>query len=490
MAKPYKEGKGWAYRLRVAGEDIYRAGFKSEALARAHMEKVKVELTEGPAQSGFGPQRTSLGVAFLDYACERLPYLKGAEQDARRINRYLRALRLPVVELTPVELVKDGKRVYWTVTLREEAESSIPESLRAHRIRQSEESSESDRLRRRLATMMMADVTTHHIQELLNALRAEGKKSATVHLERSELRRLFKHASARWKWKRSGGNPAGSELDMPPIDAGRDRVLSNEEWQRMWLELANYGNPHVAPLACLMLETAMRSCEPLVHLRWGHVNWSQRVLELPDAKTGARKVPLSPGAIHILLQLKDQLASPPSGEDKVFPTTYEAVKKAWSVARERAGVKDVGLHDLRHTSATRFALEFKGNVPVLMVITGHKTGQMVMRYVNVKASEVATLMHGEELDVQQSAAGYKMSVTAALDAAVASTVRAPHAEPIRVGEERLQGARTLFEPNDKAMAPAKRVGTVVGEKTPMRSAPTVAGQNNVIAVNFGRRAAA
>lgn len=49
MAKPYKEGKGWAYRLRVAGEDIYRAGFRSEALARAHMEKVKVELTEGPA---------------------------------------------------------------------------------------------------------------------------------------------------------------------------------------------------------------------------------------------------------------------------------------------------------------------------------------------------------------------------------------------------------------------------------------------------------
>lgn len=51
MAKPYKEGKGWAYRLRVVGEDIYRAGFKSEALARVHMEKVKVELTEWPAQS-------------------------------------------------------------------------------------------------------------------------------------------------------------------------------------------------------------------------------------------------------------------------------------------------------------------------------------------------------------------------------------------------------------------------------------------------------
>lgn len=489
MAKPYKDGKGWAYRLRVAGEDIYRAGFKSEAIARAHMDTVKVELTQGPAQSGLGPQRTSLGVAFLDYARERLPYLKGAEQDTRRINRYLRALCLPVVELAPVEIVKDGKRVYWTVNLREESGRAIPASLEAHRRRLDAFGSESDRLRHRLATMMMADVTTHHIQALLNAMRKEGKKSATVHLERSELRRLFKHASARWKWKRLGGNPAGSELDMPPVDPGRDRVLSNEEWQRISLELAKYGNPHVAPLACLMLETAMRSCEPLVHLRWGHVNWSQRVLELPDAKTGARKVPLGPGAIQILSQLEERLPAPPGCDDKVFPTTYEAVKKAWRVARERAGVEDVGLHDLRHTAATRYALEFKGNVPVLMAITGHKTVSQLMRYVNVKASEVATMMHGDELDVQQSAAGYKMSVTAALDAAMPATVHAPHAEPIRVGEEQHSGVSSAHERNEEVGTLASEAGMVVDGKKTLSANPVVAGRNNVIAVNFGRRAA-
>ena len=144
-----------------------------------------------------------------------------------------------------------------------------------------------------------------------------------------------------------------------------------------------------------MLETAMRSCEPLVHLRWGHIDWEQRELELPDGKAGGRKVPLGPGALHILSQLKKYAPTPPLPDDKVFPTTYEAVKKAWSVACSRAGVVGVGLHDLRHTSATRFALEFKGNLPVLMVITGHKTAQMAMRYTHIKASEVATMMHSE-----------------------------------------------------------------------------------------------
>lgn len=479
MAKPYKEGAGWSFRLRVGGKDLYRSGFKTKADATCAMDALKAELCGAPSPSGLGPHRTSVGVAFSDYARERLPYLKGAEQDARRINRYLRALGLPVVALTPVTLVKDGKRIYWNVSFVEEHARVIPASLTAHRHRQDIESAESDRARKRLATMMMADVTTHHIQALINALRAEGKHSPTIHLERSELRRLFKHASAVWKWQRVGGNPAGAELDMPPLDPGRDRVLTNEEWQRVSVELAAYPNPHAAPLACLMLETAMRSCEPLVHLRWGHIDWQQRVLELPDAKTGRRKVPLGPGALHILSQLKKYAQIPPLPDDKVFPTTYEAVKKAWAVSCERAGVTDVGLHDLRHTSATRFALEFKGNLPVLMVITGHKTAQMAMRYVNVKATEVATMMHKESLDVKHTAAGYEMSVTEAMDAALEAKAQAALEAPKR-GRRRVPEARAEAGGAGASGLPAKGAEAM---------SPPAARSDNVIAVDFGRRAA-
>ncbi|TVT71412.1 MAG: site-specific integrase [Denitromonas halophila] len=436
MAKPYKEGAGWAYRLRVGGQDIYRCGFKTEALARRDQEKVRLELTEGPAQTGLGPHRTSVGVAFSDYARQRLPYLKGAEQDARRINSYIRALGLPVVSLTPTELTHNGKRVYWQVVFVEEAQRTIPNSLTKHRAKQSGKSSASEKARKRLATMMMSDVTPHHIQQLINALRDEGKKSATIHLERSELRRLFKHASSVWQWKRAGGNPAGAELDMPAIDPGRDRVLTNDEWQRISEELVRYGNPYVAPLACLMLETTMRSGEQLVSLRWRDIDWIQRVIELPDAKSGTRKVPLGPGAIHVLSQMRAYAPSQPRPEDMVFPITYEAAKKAWAVARKRASVEDIKLHDLRHTSTTRFSVEFKGNVPVLMVITGHKTVQMLMRYVNHKATDVATMMHGEELDVEHAAAGYKASISAAWDkslVALSSATQAASPSPAAEG---------------------------------------------------------
>ncbi|WP_424217859.1 tyrosine-type recombinase/integrase [Thauera humireducens] len=124
---------------------------------------------------------------------------------------------------------------------------------------------------------------------------------------------------------------------MPAIDPGRDRVLTNDEWLRISEELVKYGNPYVAPLACLMLETTMRSGEQLVSLLWRHINWTQRVIELPDAKSGTRKVPLGPGALHVLRQMRAHVPSPPQPDDMVFPITYEAAKKAWAVARERRG---------------------------------------------------------------------------------------------------------------------------------------------------------
>lgn len=161
MAKPYKEGSGWAYRLRVAGQDVYCSGFASAAIAQRDMEKLRIELTEEPSPSGLGPGRISLGVACSDYARQRLPYLKGADQGARRINRYLRELRLPVISLTRSEQDKDGKRVYWQVAFSTEAVRAIPNSLTAHRLRQSTDSLESDKVRRRLAGMMMSDVTMH-----------------------------------------------------------------------------------------------------------------------------------------------------------------------------------------------------------------------------------------------------------------------------------------------------------------------------------------
>jgi integrase len=113
------------------------------------------------------------------------------------------------------------------------------------------------------------------------------------------------------------------------------------------------------------------------------------VLRLRDAKAGSRDVPLSPLAVNLLRALQRGSTS-----ERLIPLSYEALKAAWKRVCVRADVEGLNLHDLRHTAATRFALEFSGNKFVLKTITGHKSDSQLERYVNVKADDVVDLMHG------------------------------------------------------------------------------------------------
>lgn len=411
MAEPYREGKGWAFRLRMSGQDIYRAGFPTQSAALKARNALAADLDRAGRAAGDGPHKSTLASAFSMYALSRLPYLKGADRDANRINRYLRAAGLPVIRLAPRE-VDHGSDVrstcYWSVWLEAETQRVVVPSLRNHRgtLAASKPRTEAERVR--LANMRFADIAPHHVQALIDAMQADGYSAASIEHERAELRRLFAFARKTWQWTRPHTNPA-SPVKAPKVDNARDRVLTNAEWAAMAEALSRSGNPYVLPLVCLMLETAMRSCEPLTYARWEDVDWDRRVLRLPDAKCGHRDVPLNPGAITVLSALAER-ESGRKAEGAIFPTTYEAAKKAWAVARKACGVSDVNLHDLRHTAGTRYSLEYQGNLPVIMLITGHKTVKMVMRYINLKADDVVRMMHDEAVDVSTAPAGYQRAL--------------------------------------------------------------------------------
>lgn len=86
MTKPFKEGKGWAIRLRLRGQDIYQSGFASEAKARKALASLLYEVENADKAAGLGPHRTPLAVAFSSYVLQCLPYLKGAEKDGNPLR--------------------------------------------------------------------------------------------------------------------------------------------------------------------------------------------------------------------------------------------------------------------------------------------------------------------------------------------------------------------------------------------------------------------
>lgn len=408
MAKPYQDGKSWAFRLRLQGQDIFRSGFPSEASAKKEMNTLRAEIENADKASGNGPFQTSLGIALSDYARQKLPYLKSATQEARRINTYLRLLSLPAIQLEALEAPTEGANRqlrHFNVTLVREQGRNIVNSLKAHRAQQAQQNVEVDRLRKQLASTPVADVRLHQVQSLVDAMRDAGSSPATIGLVRALLRSFFNHARQQWKWTRPFDNPAGKGLNLPTVDNARDRVLTQQDWERVHVYLKEYNNPYAFPMVCLLLESAMRIGEPLVHVRWCDIDWANSILHLPDGKTGKRKVPLSPNAVRLLEEMKDADVDY-APEERIFRTTYEAIKKAWSQSCKKAGITNIRIHDLRHTSATRYALQFNGNLPFLKVITGHKTDAMLNRYINIKAEHVALAMHEKEIPPELAPAGY------------------------------------------------------------------------------------
>lgn len=428
-AKPYLEGKTWSMRRRVHGQELFESGHKTAAAAKKAMDKRVTPLEKRGAPKGAGPQRTTVAQAAQDYAMTRLRFMKGAIQEANRINKYLRAAGLDTLKVTEwAKAVADGKvadavpassgedsgPVFFVELVPAKPERDVPQGLGEHRKKLATGTAKSDALRARIARMPMAGVQRHHMQDLVYALRDDRRGASTIHLERAFVRTLFYYSHEVWCWNEPSENPA-TGLEMPKVDNGRERVMSAEEQKRLDEAIQDCRNKLVGPTLTLLTETAMRASEPLKYARWRDVDWERKVLRLSNAKAGKREVPLSAAAQQALKEL--QALNPGKPDDKIVLVSYEALKAAWKRACERAGVEDLRVHDLRHTGATRLALS-SGNVFLVKALTGHKTLSMLERYINVKADDVVNFMEEQAAKEQASAASVEPPVDETLPANV------------------------------------------------------------------------
>ena len=429
MAKAYKEGKGWSQRTRYQGHDIYVSGNKTEAAAQRETRARLTAIDKNSVPAGRSPHQTTLAQALQNFALDRLPFLKGAVQEAVRMNKYLRDARLGTLVVTRCAPerqnqsqdqshdVEDDDGAYFKVTLAPySAQRAIPNGLGAHRAMQLTKNARTEKHRAVIAGKAMSRVTRQDLQALVYAIRRDRNSPATIQLERAMLRVLFNHAFAVWRWADLADNPA-TMLKMPQVRNGRDRVLSLAEQTLLDAALSDCRNDLVAPVVVLLRETAMRSSEPLETAKWGDVNWEGKLLHLWDAKNGGRDVALSPIALQTLRELGPDEAHLP-----IVQISYESLKAGFKRACERAGLKDLQLHDLRHTAVTRMALK-TGNVWLVKALTGHKSNVSVERYVNVKASDVVDVLHAPDT-APAAPAEPQMVTLAAMEEGIQKAVRA------------------------------------------------------------------
>ena len=144
------------------------------------------------------------------------------------------------------------------------------------------------------------EVEREHIAELHYELRDMPYQANRV-LEIGN--KLFNLAEL-WKL-RTGSNPC--KFVRKYREKKRERFLTDEEFRRLGdvlNEMEADKTLPVYPAAAfrLLMLTGCRRNE-VVTLRWEHVDVEDGELRLPDTKTGARMVPLSPAAARVLAEL-------------------------------------------------------------------------------------------------------------------------------------------------------------------------------------------
>jgi integrase len=128
-----------------------------------------------------------------------------------------------------------------------------------------------------------------------------------------------------------------------------------------------------------MLLTGARKTEVL-SLRWEYIDFQRRLALLPDGKTGSRPLRLPEAAVEILRMLHASRGSSPW----VFPGRgkkgYLAeVKVTHAEACRRAGIRDLRIHDLRHSFAS-VAVAGGHSIPVIGKALGHARAATTERY--------------------------------------------------------------------------------------------------------------
>lgn len=112
-------------------------------------------------------------------------------------------------------------------------------------------------------------------------------------------------------------------------------------------------------------------------------------MRLPDSKTGAKVIYLNDPALDIirsLPRLSNNLYVIPGNR---VGAPSGAIDRTWSRARSAAGLRDVRLHDLRHSFASIGVVDGL-DLPIIGVLLGHKHAATTARYAHLASGPLRT----------------------------------------------------------------------------------------------------
>lgn len=224
----------------------------------------------------------------------------------------------------------------------------------------------------------LMSITPSEIEDYIGKRMEGGVSNSTINRELACLKRMFNLAI---KWGEAKKNPV-NDVDFLEEPPGRSRFLSEEEGKR----LIAFASDHIKPIIMTALNTGMRLGE-ILNLKWDQVHIDTVVepyIEIKQTKNNKNRfIPLTEDMAKLFQIIRD------NGSEYVFlgirGIPLKSVRKPFTKALKKTGIKDFKFHDLRHTFASHYVMS-GGDLMSLKEILGHSNMKMVERYTHLASS--------------------------------------------------------------------------------------------------------
>ena len=232
-----------------------------------------------------------------------------------------------------------------------------------------------------LGKMKLRDITTSDIAKF-HAARSTTPTNANRCL--ALLSHMFAKAEV-WGDRPSGSNPCRHVQKY--VERKVERFLTDAEFaalgDAMLQAEAMCSEPRTALNAIRLLMLTGCRLEEILSLEWKWVDFDRACLRLPDSKTNEKVVPLGRAAVEFLHTLHRREGSP-----YVFPADrgdghFIGIQRVWQRIRTQVELKDVRLHDLRHSFAS-VGVGVGDNLFHIGKVLGHKNYRTTERYAHVR----------------------------------------------------------------------------------------------------------
>lgn len=243
-------------------------------------------------------------------------------------------------------------------------------------------------IRSTLGHYQLNDLTTQILDDWISVHIGKRYKPGTVNKHINYLKRILNVART-WGILRKSKEELRVSIRIPLGDP-KQRFLTPEDVLRLIRACEAESHPYLGLFVNMLILTGARSSEARL-AKWQEFDLVTRVWTVPISKNGrARRIILNEAAVRLLDEIRARSVALGFGigaGDHLFMNPhlkkpYQSFHLAWDRVRTRLGMREVRIHDLRHTYAS-FLINRGATIYEVQKLLGHHHISMTERYAHL-----------------------------------------------------------------------------------------------------------